>query len=168
MPKHTIEAEIASLRTGPGEIRALIAAIPAALLDWKPADESHWSPRQVVSHLLDAEIAFGARIRHILTEERPEYPPFDEEAWVQRKGPAEADLDIAWPAWLALRDVHIALFRELDEGALNRVGIHMASGEQSVRDIAAGMARHDQYHLVRLRQWSRLVSRRDQTPEPAE
>jgi hypothetical protein len=110
-----------------------------------------WSPATVLSHLADAELVFGVRLRMILTGDRPYLAAFDEGAWVRRFAEVDTDSKETMVRWRVLRDSNVRLFESLDEGEWKLSGLHAERGEMSVAAIAGTMAKHDSEHVDQLR-----------------
>src|SRR5829696_1832781 len=83
----------ALLGTMPIYLRAVSDAAPDELLRWSPAP-AEWCVLEVIGHLIETEErGFGGRIRTILIEERPLFPPWDQSAVAQARRDAERDPD---------------------------------------------------------------------------
>src|SRR5688572_5775901 len=41
-----------------------------------------WSPRQILTHMVDTEYAYGFRYRYIMAEKDPVVTPYDQNEWV--------------------------------------------------------------------------------------
>jgi len=112
---------------------------------WSPGK---WSARTIFSHLADAEIAIGFRVRQALAEDDHRIQPFDQDLWARRYGTADADLALASQA--ALRAWNLNLFRSLAANELTRVTHHPERGDESVDRMIRMLAGHDLNHLVQL------------------
>jgi hypothetical protein len=110
----------------------------------------------VAGHLVDVEIAYGFRIRKVISESNPNYPGFDEEKWTSALNHSEIPLDLFLSAWKGLRALNVALLSGLDRECLTRTGIHAESGSQTLNYIVHSLAKHDQYHMERLNELNRL------------
>ena len=131
------------------ELLAWLAARTAALDDAtlrRPEAPGKWSVIQVVQHLADTELAYGYRIRMILTHDAWPVELFDREGWARELHYADASLDGALDQLRALRGANIRLYRSLSPAQLDRVGIHVERGPESVATCIRLLAGHDLAH----------------------
>jgi len=107
-----------------------------------------WSAAQVLSHLADAEIAFGFRVRQVVAE--PELPiqPFDENRWAVRYD-RMSGMDAA-QTFKALRGWNLALFRQLSKDELERTAQHPERGPEKAGTVIRILAGHTLNHLAQL------------------
>ena len=107
-----------------------------------------WSAAQVLTHLADAEIAFGFRVRQIVAE--PELPiqPFDETRWAAHYD--RADGLQAAQAFKALRAFNLSLFRRLTQQELERAAKHPERGPEKADTVIRILAGHTLNHLAQL------------------
>lgn len=110
-----------------------------------------WSAAMVVSHLADAELVYGMRLKQMLTEERPHFPPYDENAWTERFSRVEEDLKDTLARWRLQREHIVRMLETLEEPEWRRTGVHSQRGEMTVRQMVQLMAEHDRGHLDQLR-----------------
>jgi uncharacterized damage-inducible protein DinB len=143
------------------QIRALAETAPrlAALVGaadderWHARPETAvWAPVEVLAHLADFELIYAARLRAMLTMERPQLQAIDPAALSRVAG------YIDWPVALALerfrtrrRDT-LDLLRRCSAAGLERTGIHPRRGSIDVADLVAGMLAHDTSHVGQIRQ----------------
>lgn len=113
------------------------------------AAAGEWTAGEVMSHLADAELVYGFRIRLMLTRERPPLTAFDQDAWVRRFAVAD-DPQSALARWRALRQSNLRLLDSLSESEWRRAGLHEERGETTVAEIAETMAAHDEGHLAQI------------------
>jgi len=109
-----------------------------------------WTARQIFSHLADAEIAVGFRLRQALAENDYVVQPFDQDRWARRY--ADLDGQAAARAFCALRPWNVALVRTLTPSDLARPAMHPERGMESVEIIVKMLAGHDLNHLAQLEQ----------------
>ena len=109
---------------------------------------SKWSAAQVLTHLADAEIAFGFRVRQIVSE--PELPiqPFDENKWATHYD--HADGAQAAQTFKVLRAFNLALFRQLTKEELQRASKHPDRGPEKADTVIRILAGHTLNHLAQL------------------
>lgn len=107
-----------------------------------------WTAAQVLTHLADAEIAFGFRVRQIVAE--PELPiqPFDEGKWAAHYDGADGAQ--AAYTFKALRAFNLAYFRQLTGEELERASRHPERGPEKAITVVRILAGHTLNHLAQL------------------
>lgn len=134
-------------------VRAEIAAVPAER-HGVPEAPGKWSLRQVVQHLADVELAYGWRVRLVLTADRPPLHGFDENAWMRRLRADDTDLESALAMLAALRHDLLRLVDGCTPEDLARTGVHSERGEEPLALLLRVFAGHDLAHrrqLARIR-----------------
>ena len=104
-----------------------------------------WSARQLLTHLVHAEMVFSERIRFALS--KPDYVvmPFDQDEWM--KVEASVDAASALAAYVGLRRMNLAFFRTLGPAHRAHRFRHPERGEIDVNWILIALAGHDRHHL---------------------
>jgi hypothetical protein len=104
-----------------------------------------WNARQLLTHLLHAEMIFGERIRFALT--KPDYVvvPFDQDEWMKIESSTDGPTALA--AYFALRRMNLAFFRTLSPAQRAHRFQHPERGEIDVNWIITALAGHDRHHL---------------------
>ena len=114
----------------------------------QPLAPGKWSPREVVTHLADCEIAHSFRYRQALAEDNPVAQPWDQDKWA--KNYAAYDAQQAMRAFVALREWNVALIRSLTAEQMEREVKHPERGDLTVRELIETAAGHDINHLRQL------------------
>lgn len=109
-----------------------------------------WNAAQVLAHLADCEIAFGFRVRQIISEPHLPIQPFDQDNWARHY--AGVDGMEAARTFETLRGWNLLLFRALDESELARIALHPERGPESAATVIRILAGHTLHHLAQLRQ----------------
>ena len=112
----------------------------------RPEAPGKWSVIEVAQHLADTELAYGYRIRMILTHDQWPMELFDREGWARELHYTDASLDGALDQLRALRSANLRLYRSLSATQLARVGIHAERGPESVATCIRLLAGHDLAH----------------------
>lgn len=107
-----------------------------------------WTAAQVLSHLADAEMAFGFRVRQIVSEPQLPIQPFDENLWSRHY--AAMDGFEAARAFHALRAWNLTLFRLLNADDLASKAAHPERGPESAETVIRIIAGHTLNHLAQL------------------
>ena len=104
-----------------------------------------WSARQLLTHLVHAEMIFGERIRFALT--KPDYVvvPFDQDEWIKVENTVDGPSALA--AYLGLRRMNVAFFRSLTPDQRRHQFTHPERGVITVEWILVALAGHDRHHL---------------------
>ena len=104
-----------------------------------------WSARRLLVHLAQTELALGTRVRFALAQDGYQAQSFNQDDWV----PLDDHMDArtALNAYLALRQMNLAMWRNLREDQRNRSFEHPEYGSLDVQWVAAQMAGHDIHHL---------------------
>ncbi|MFP5237958.1 MAG: DinB family protein [Acidobacteriota bacterium] len=107
-----------------------------------------WSPREILCHLADCEIAFAFRLRQTLAEDAHVIQPFDQEKWAAPyENLSAAD---ALATFAALRHWNLLLIEpSLSQHAAKPV-THPERGAMTFATIVETMAGHDLNHLEQL------------------
>lgn len=113
----------------------------------EPEAEGKWSVRHVLRHLGDSEIVWSYRIRLVLGQDRPRLSGYDQDAWAERLGYADADVAETIEEFEILRRGNLRLLGQASPEDLQRVGVHDERGEESVEHMTRLYAAHDLLHL---------------------
>jgi DinB superfamily len=140
----------ALLERTPRVVRSLLDGLSDTWLT-TPDTPDGWTPRDVVGHLISAELDDWIPRAELILEhgvDRP-FEPFDRFAHVER------DKDVPLPDLIdrfeQLRAEQIARLRELvGEDDLDRVGRHPELGVVSMRQLLATWAVHDLDHVAQI------------------
>ena len=138
------------LRRTPDVLRALLSGLPEGWTDTADADGG-WRPRDVVGHLISAELDdWLPRIRRILEQGTAlPFDPFDRFAHVDRD--VEATLDELIERFAQLRRENLTRLDGLvTEDDLDRRGLHPSLGEVTLRELLATWAVHDLDHVAQV------------------
>jgi hypothetical protein len=107
-----------------------------------------WTAAQVLAHLADCEIAFGFRVRQIVSEPDLGIQTFDQDRWARHYGSLDG-LEAAH-AFQALRAWNLALFRRLNTDELEKAAAHPERGPEKAGTTIRIMAGHTLNHLEQL------------------
>ena len=138
------------LRRTPDVLRALLRELPEGWAS-TPDREGGWTPKDVVGHLVTAELDnYLARARHILEHGTSSpFEPFDRFAMLERD--REATLDELIDRFAELRGQNLARLAELvADGDLDRRGLHPALGAVTMRELLATWSVHDLDHTSQI------------------
>lgn len=141
---------LALMADAPARLTRAISGVSDAQLTTHEGP-GQWSMAQVVSHLADVEMAWGVRIRQILTMDAYTMDGFDQADWAAR---------LPYNAWNAAesmslftlqRERSLSIWRSLSEADWQREARHThRPGGESLRSIAQLIAGHDLRHDAQL------------------
>ncbi len=133
-------------RTAP-ELARISQTLGSARINQPPAP-GKWSPREVLIHLADAELAFGFRYRQALGEDNHTVQPFDQDLWA--KSYSAYDAKQALETFSALRNWNLTLIRSLTAEQMSKPVIHPERGKMVFKTLIETAAGHDVHHLRQL------------------
>jgi uncharacterized damage-inducible protein DinB len=107
-----------------------------------------WTAAQVLAHLADAEVAFGFRVRQVVSEPEQPIQPFDETKWARHYDKANGAE--AAQAFQALRAWNLSCFRQLTKEERERAAKHPERGPEKADTIIRILAGHTLNHLAQL------------------
>jgi len=138
---------IAVLAATAARLESLAAAIGPGRMIHSPAP-GKWSPRDILCHLADCEVAFGFRLRQTLAEDDHTVQPFDQEKWAAPySGFFATD---ALSTFSALRRWNLALIEASLPAHAGKAVQHPERGAMTFSTIVETMAGHDLNHLAQL------------------
>jgi DinB superfamily len=139
------------LRRTPVVVSALLTGVPDAWTD-TPDIADGWRPRDVVGHLISAELDdWIPRVERILAEgTSTPFGAFDRFAHVERD--VDVPLDGLVARFAELRAQTLSRLDELvtDEADLDRRGLHPSLGEVTLRELFATWTVHDLDHVSQI------------------
>lgn len=107
-----------------------------------------WTARQLLVHLVHAEMIFGERIRFALTTPGYVVVPFAQDDWVNVEDSVDAASALA--AYVGLRRMNLAFFRSLTPAQRAHRFRHPERGDIDVEWVITALAGHDRHHLPQL------------------
>lgn len=140
---------IGQYRDGYRAITEALADITQAELDAREAP-GEWSPREVIHHLADSEMASALRLRQLLAQDNPMIIGYDQEAYARilyYDRPIEPSLQ----AFRYARESTAQILERMTEVEWERAGTHSESGRYSVHDWLAIYAVHAHDHADQIR-----------------
>lgn len=109
-----------------------------------------WTAAQLLSHLADSEIAFGFRVRQIISEPAPGIQPFDQDQWARHYDGMNG-VEAA-RTFQTLRKWNLSLFRLLSKEELGRASTHPERGPETAETVIRILAGHTLHHALQLEQ----------------
>jgi DinB family protein len=115
-----------------------------------------WTAAQIILHLAHDEICWGNRVRFALSVDDYVVQPFDGAKWVALE--TLIDPNLALRAFLALRELNLALYGHIPPDRRARPIRHPEFGQISIDWIFHTLAGHDCHHLEQLQTIAGLTS----------
>lgn len=140
---------IEQYRNGYQAIVEALDGISDAELDAREAP-GEWSPRQIVHHLADSEMASALRLRMFVAQKSPSIVGYDQEEYARvlfYDRPIEASLE----AFRYARESTAEILDRMSEEHWQRSGTHSESGPYSVIDWLETYAAHATDHADQIR-----------------
>lgn len=160
-----LEDTAALLERTPRALRQLLDGLPEGWLG-EPDVSAGWRARDVVGHLISAELAnWIPRVTMVVEKGAGEaFDGFDRLAHVERD--VEVPLAALVERFAGLREASLRRLHELvtEEGDLERRGRHPEFGEVTLRQLLSAWAVHDLDHLQQI--FASLAGSRDQAVGP--
>jgi uncharacterized damage-inducible protein DinB len=142
------------LSTTPDALQSAIDGMSEAELS-VPEAADKWSVRHVLRHLADSELVWAWRLRMVMAQDKPLLTGYDQDAWAARLHYANAPADESLEEFRVLRRGNLRLLQSAAPEDLERVGVHVERGEESLARMVRLYAGHDLLHvrqIVRIRQ----------------
>jgi hypothetical protein len=129
------------------KLAAVAEQVGPANLNTSPAP-GKWSPREVLCHLADTELAFAFRLRQTLAEPHHVVQPFDQDQWAKPYAAIPAEAALA--AFAAVRAWNLVLLGTVPAEAYSKPVSHPERGAMTFGTLVETMAGHDLNHLRQL------------------
>jgi len=139
------EKLIEQYAAGPARLKAALAAVPPAALQWRPKP-GEWSAHEIVVHCADSETNSFVRIRFLAAEKEPVLQGYDQDHWARTFDYHTLPLETALAVVIGVRDSTTALIRRLPDSAWTRVGRHTESGAYTAENWLQIYADHLEGH----------------------
>ncbi len=135
---------------GPANLREAIRDLDATVLNRRPPGEE-WSTRDVVMHLVDAEMVGGVRLRIIIaSEEELALPGIDAEQWKRRLHYLFRDIEAAMVTMDHMRFGNAELLQQLSKDTWEKTGVHPNYGQMSIGQLLRGTVDHTAAHVKQI------------------
>ncbi|HTT22789.1 MAG TPA: DinB family protein [Candidatus Sulfotelmatobacter sp.] len=144
----------------PDRLTDLIERHSASVLRTRPF-EGKWSPNEIIGHLGDSEWVYGYRLRLILCEDNPNILGIDQGSWVASLGHNEHNPSELVEVFRALRQLNLAVWRQISPADLERSGQHNERGQESLGVTLRLVAGHDLSHLDQIARYIQAVQSRE-------
>ena len=137
---------VRALGAFPAKLRAAVRGLSPDAVVWRPSSRE-WAIKEVVRHLADVEMVYGARFRAMLAEEDPLLLTLDQDRWAAGLGYIKDNFGDALDFFAVLRRWNLLIIKRAGPRNWERSGRHARFGRVTVRQILDHMAHHDANHL---------------------
>lgn len=138
---------ISAFASGPEKVSSLVQGLSGDQLDAVPV-LGKWSIRQVVCHLVDADLEYCQRIKRVLVEDNPSLQELVPDKFAStlhyqaRSVSQELDLLAATRAHMAV------ILNATDVEDFQRTGVHSAEGPMTLETLLERITGHIDHHLA--------------------
>ncbi len=153
-------AQIKALAETAPRLAALVRQAPVERWCVRPAADV-WAPIEVLAHLADLELVYGARLLGMISADRPHLQAIDPATLARWAAYREREPAAELARFAARRADTLAVLQRCSAADLERTGSHPRRGVITVADAVAGMLAHDVSHVGQIRQ--RLAAAGDGT-----
>jgi hypothetical protein len=143
------QAMTARYSRGPALLKAALARIPAAAMQWRPGP-GKWSAHEIIVHCADSETNAHARLRFLLAEQNPVIQGYDQARWALALDYHSLPLAPALATVEAVRANTVPILQRMGEADWKRIGQHTESGPYAAEDWLAIYAEHLEKHARQL------------------
>ncbi len=105
-----------------------------------------WTLRQLLCHVVDSELVFHARCRHVLSEPGVAVVPFDQDKWARTLMYPQRDIMLMRRLLVSNRESLIELLDLLPEAIFGRAGVHPEMPSYRAWDIVTKASTHMMHH----------------------
>ena len=106
-----------------------------------------WSPAELVTHLLDADLVLADRMKRLIAEDAPALQAFDENAWIDRLDAQSMPVDEAVALFAANRRWMARILRKCSDADFALAGIHTEAGRVTLAEVLVKTVGHLDHHL---------------------
>jgi uncharacterized damage-inducible protein DinB len=136
-------------RETPKKLQRLIKPLGKKQLTQRP-EPGKWSITEIVTHLADAELVGGWRMRLILGNNGVSIQPFDQDVWAETLGYSRRDARASLETFRVLREANLAMLKSLPKNLWENYGMHQERGKETIAHIVRMFAGHDLNHLAQI------------------
>ena len=141
-----IERAIASYEAGASKMRVACSGLSESQVNTRIAPGT-WSVQEVMTHLLDSDLASTHRMRRIVAEQNPLLVAYDEDAFIARLPSDRNDLREVLDLFEANRRFTARWLRTLAPADFERTAVHTQRGRITLLEIVEIYANHVDHHL---------------------
>lgn len=142
---------ISALETAPGVIIPLIREVPLQILKRRPSPEK-WSAYEHAIHLSQSDVAFRARLDHILSTPEPIIKTIENSAEDEAGAMLDIDLDESLERYVHERAALVERLTKLSHDEWQKTAVHEAFDHYSVFIMFRHLYVHEMHHAYLIEQ----------------
>jgi hypothetical protein len=129
---------------------AILAGVDQQRAEQAADGPDGWSVLEVVGHMNEYEEIFFNRAKLMMETERPNFPPYDQNALALDHNYQGQQLAEQLASYHNRRDAFVAFVKALPADAWQRTGIHPSYGEMNVIELVIKTTLHDVNHIEQI------------------
>lgn len=138
---------ISAFAAGPEKLRSLTRSLSDAQLDAVPI-AGKWSIRQVICHLVDADLEYCQRIKRVLVEDNPTLQELVPDAFAAALHYSARNVADELDLLEATRLHMAAILKATDVEDFQRTGVHSAEGPMTLETLLERITGHIDHHVA--------------------
>ena len=148
-------AKIDGIRALPSVLEEAVKGLNDRQLD-TPYRDGGWTVRQVVHHLADAHMNAFIRMKLILTEQKPAFKSYDQNAWAALSDTTQMPVGVSLEILRGLHDRWAMLLDRVPEVDWTRTAVHPERGEVTLEGQLSVYAGHGEKHVEHIKSLRRV------------
>jgi hypothetical protein len=140
---------ISALETAPGVIIPMIREVPPQILKRRPS-LAKWSAYEHAIHLSQSDVAFRARLDHILSTPEPYIKTIENSAEDEAGAMLDVDLDESLDRYVRERAALVTRLKQLSPEEWQKTAVHEAFDHYSVFIMFRHLLNHEMLHAYRI------------------
>jgi len=149
MNQSEIQSLLQELGNNLDDLKKIMTTTPEEKLSNKKADNI-WSPKELLGHLYDAELAFHFRLKKMLETGNPALSKFDQNFWVKQHDYNQWDTHLLVNTLIALRQNLIFWLGRIPDSYWKTEGVHPERGEITFESEVKKLLSHFQHHYKQI------------------
>lgn len=145
-----MEQLIEQYKQGYSKIVKELKGLTEEQLLFKPSEKS-WSIREIIIHVVDAELVHIHRMKAVLSEDNPILTAFDQDLWTTRLKSQHIDHQLYLQLFKSMRESFLPILRQLTEHDYLRIGTHNQAGQLTFKEIFEHSIEHIDTHIGQIR-----------------
>jgi hypothetical protein len=142
--------KIDGIRTLPSALEEAVKGLNDKQLD-TPYRDGGWTVRQVVHHLADAHMNAFIRMKLMLTEVKPTFKAYDQNAWAALSDTTQMPIGVSLEILRGLHDRWSMLLDRVAEGDWTKTAVHPERGEVTLEGQLNVYAGHGEKHVEHIK-----------------
>lgn len=150
MAMFTVEKALRSMRKTPVILQHVLRGLTTEQARAATDGPDGWSVLEVMCHLYDFEEIYYTRARRIISENKPEFPGYDNHELARLHDYLNQDIEDMFQRYAHLRREFITMLIPLREDEWQRRGLHPESGVVTLLEHVTNVSLHDLNHIEQI------------------